>query len=150
MPLLHLPENYPDPMDLIRDPKWEANYPALILRGIYNIMEREGKSGRGSLLERFTKAFNIIILTLAKRSNPRRIVINNGSIQLTTFGDKQNEMISGNMRFDIKNKKRYGNKTRAEMKAETRKIMKQLKIWINSLAQDLPDKQPAKSPTRNP
>jgi hypothetical protein len=151
MPKLTLPKDFLlDPMDLIRDPNWESNYPKIILRGIYNIMKKDRKKGRGSTPAQFIKAFNIIILTLAKKSHPHRIVVDNGIINLTAFGDKQNEMLSGNVRLDAKYKKRYGNKSKSQMQAETRKMMKELKILINIVRHHLADGQPVKSPTRNP
>ena len=150
MPKKTLPKGYPDPMDLIRDPGWETNYPMLILRGIYGIMDRERKTGRGSITERYIKAFNIIIMTMAKKSQPRRIRINKGMLELTSFGEKRNQMILGGLKFDEAAKRRYGNKTKADIIKENKKKMKQLRIWINILVHELPDAQPVSSPTRIP
>jgi len=150
VPKKTLPKGYPDPMDLIRDPGWETNYPMLILRGIYGIMERERAVGRGSLTERYIKAFNIIVLTMARKSQPRRARIVKGLIELTSFGEKRNKMVSGELRFDEAAKRRYGNKTKGEIRKENIKKMKQLRIWISTLVHELPDGQPVSSPTRSP
>ena len=137
-------------MNLLRDPSWQQNYPMLILRGIQGIMEREQKAGRGSLMERYIKAFNIIVLTLAKKSEPRRIRINKGLIELTSFGMKRDEMVRGSRRFDDAMKRRYGNKSKADMQLDTKNRMKKLSIWIGILVHELPDAQPQQSPVSNP
>jgi len=145
-----LPEGYPDPLNLLRDPGWEQNYPIIILRGIQGIIERERKAGRGSLMESYIKAFNVIIMTLAKKSDPPRIRVNKEQIQLTSYGMKRDEMLRGMRRFDEEAKKSHGNKTKAQMQKDTKDRMKKLRIWIDILVRELPDGQPQQSPVSNP
>lgn len=151
MPARKLPgDEYPDPMSLIKDPGWEDNWPMLILRGIYSIMARERKAGRGTLRQAYVKAFNVVILSVARKSSPRLITVDEGVITLTSYGHKRDEMSRGLRRMDDSAKRRWGKKSRADMQKDTRIKMKKLRIWIDMLVHELPDAQPVQSPTRIP
>ena len=142
-----LPDGFPDPESLLRDPNWEDNWPTFILRGIHDIMEREKKAGRGSLMECYVKGFNVILYTMARVAHPPRIQVANGVIKLTSFGMKRNEMLMGRRRLDSAAKRKYGaKKTKQDFQKETKDKLNQLRIWIEILQNDLPD--PAGSPAR--
>lgn len=159
MPSHKLPgDEYPDPLSLLRDPNWEHNWPTLILRGIYDVMEKERRVSRGSLMERYIKAFNVVIYRLHKESQPPRIIVNNGIIELTPYGHKRNNMAMGLADFDESArayyKKKKGKKTgkpleKKDMRLDTKEKLIQLKRWFAELVRELPDAQPASSPVNN-
>ena len=96
---LKLPKGWPDPYGLLRDPEWEKNYPMIVLRGIYDVMERmrteeedkkkgaalrekrrealkramkgSGKPIPGDYERRYIAGFNITIWKLANAKKPR-------------------------------------------------------------------------------
>lgn len=123
MPLRKLPsDEYPDPLTLLRDTEWDQHWPAIVLRGIYDIMVKERAAGTGSLMQCYVKAFNIIILTLVRKSHPRRATVSNGEFTLTPYGTKINEMYAGNRKVGGSDNtsivQKYGKITATKTKAK--------------------------------
>lgn len=148
MPSKTLPDGFPDPEALLRDKNWEQNYPKLILRGIYDVMERDRKAGKGSLKECYTKAFNVVVFGLAKKSEPPRITVSNGTFSLTGEGYKREAEVIGEREIPKERRKTLGvYKSRREMQVDTALKMKKLRIWIDMLSNELSDQMPNKSPT---
>lgn len=147
MPSKKLPDGFPDPEVILRDANWEQTFPKLILRGIYDVMEREKSAGRGSLKECYVKAFNVVMFGLARRSEPPRIIVKDGTFYLTGEGHKREAEVIGLREMSEDRKKSTGQKlSRREMQVDTAKKMKKLGIWIEMLAKDLSDKMPDQSP----
>ena len=124
MPLRKLPsDEYPDPLTLLRDIEWDQHWPPIVLRGIYDVMVKERAAGTGSLMQCYVKAFNIIILTLVRKSHPRRATVSNGEFTLTPAGIKINEMYAGNRRVGGSDNtsivQKYGKSTATKTKVKS-------------------------------
>ena len=111
-----------DPDVIIRNPD---KFPRLLLRGIYSVMERERKRGRGSLMERYRKGFNVVIEGLVTAKPPRLRVTPTKEIQLASYGFRREIEIS-----------------RGKEAIETSKRMKKLYIWLEQLRLELEEGQP--------
>jgi len=133
---------------VIRDVKREDNFPHLLLRGIYDVMKRE--QGRTSMMEAYTKAFNVVIWGLVK-ADPPRVMIKDKKITLTSEGIRREAEVNGRREMTNKAKASLGvNKKRSEMRKDTDAKLKELKLWLDSLMDKLPDKMPDQSPTLRP
>lgn len=148
MPAKTLPDGFPKPEIILRDEKWEQNFHKLILRGIYDVMERERKAGRGSLMERYVKAFNVVMFALAKTAQPPRITVSKGLYTLTKEGYEREAEVAGERLMPKERQQQTGLfKDRREMQVETALKLKKLKPWIEELSRSLADKMPDQSPT---
>lgn len=148
MPAKKLPDGFPEPEIILRDKKWEENFPKLILRGIYDVMEREKKAGRGSLMERYIKGFNVVMFALAKTAQPPRITVANGLFTLTKDGYQREAEVKGERLMSKERQQDLGKVMgRQEMQVETALKMKKLRPWIEELSRSLSDNMPDQSPT---
>jgi len=111
-----------DPDMVIRNPD---KFPRLFLRGIYDVMERERKAGRGSLMERYRKGFNVIAVGMVKARPPRIRVNPNKEIELASYGYRREVQMR-----------------RGKEAVETDKKMKKLYIWLDQLRLELEESQP--------
>jgi hypothetical protein len=117
-------------------------------------MASERRAGRGSLYQTYVKAFNVTVLTMVRKTHPRRATVSNGEFTLTPYGVKINDMYAGKRRVDGPPgsyiMKRYGKTTKQDMARDLLIKTKKLRIWIDTLVKTLPDEMPDKSPTRIP
>lgn len=111
-----------DPDVVIRNPD---KFPRLLLRGIYSVMERERKAGRGSLMERYRKGFNVVVHGMVKARPPRLRITPNKEIELASYGYRREVEIG-----------------RGREAIETDKKMKKLYIWFEQLRLELEENQP--------
>lgn len=148
MPAKRLPQGFPEPEIILRDEKWAENFPVLLLRGIYDVMERERKAGRGSLMERYVKAFNVVMFALARTANPPRMIVANGIYTLTKEGFERDAEVRGEREMTKARQKELGLfMDRREMQVDTALKLKKLRPWIEELSRSLADKMPDQSPT---
>lgn len=112
---------------VIRNPD---NFPRLLLRGIYDVMKREEEAGRGSLMERFVKGFNVVVYGLVRARPPRLRVTADKSIEMINYGFQREIEIN-----------------RGKEQKITQKKMKELYRWLDALRAELPENQPQGSPT---
>lgn len=132
-----LPPGWPDPYALLRDPKWEENYPKLLLRGIYDVMQRVP----GGIEERYLAGFNIVVYRLTKATPPRlnpdditHGILTVKSLTAHTGGGKEREKeVLGRTKLSPKSKRRYGDKSPSEMRTDTDEKMKLLRIEIEKV-----------------
>lgn len=134
MPRYALPKGWPNPYDLLRDTDYEQNYPKILLRGIYNIIER-GDVG-GNIEFRFKAGFNFSVNSLVKAKPPRLFLamVRKGVATkdaLTTKGIEREGEVIGLRDLSKDSKRRYGSKTRSEMEADTKRKLKKLAQWVN-------------------
>jgi hypothetical protein len=138
MAKLHLPPGWPDPYDLLRDLEWEQNYPMILLRGIYSIMEKQrrseekskatlkknraeskadaqsrGKQMPGDVERRYLAGFNITVFRLVKADQPRFFpaVVKKGHLSkdaLTSIGKEREAEVMGRRDLSPKSLRRYG------------------------------------------
>jgi hypothetical protein len=108
-----------DPNIVIRNPD---AYPRLLLRGIYDVMERERKAGRGSLMERYRKGFNVVVFAMVRADPPRlRVVAGKGTdVAIVGFGWE-----------------REGDVMRSDERKETTRKLKELYRWLGQLKEEL-------------
>ena len=155
-----LPEGWADPYALLRDPDWEANYPMLLLRGIYDVMERKrkeeeadvreiikrreaarkankgtGKPIPGDVERRYLAGFNMSVWSLVNAKPPRlhMRMVSNGIISreaLTAKGVTREAEVRGLRTLSKESKARIGNKSRNDMHQETIKKMRGLRRLI--------------------
>ena len=128
MPKKTLPPGWPDPYDLLRDPEWEQNYPMLLLRAIYSIMEK----APGDLEAKYKAGFNIGVHKLTMANPPRLYpsMIKKGILNketLTSHGKERENEVLGLRDLSTESKKRYGKKSRSEMARDTVEKMKKLR-----------------------
>lgn len=116
-----------DPVMVLKNPD---KFPRLLLRGIYDVMKREEKAGRGSLMERYRKGFNVVVFGLVKAKPPRLRVTPAGEIELIGFGWQRETDVH-----------------RGTEKKETDDKMKELYRWIKFLRSQLPEDAPKGDPT---
>ena len=130
----------------------------MLLRNIYDIMLREISDGRGSLgnpMLAFKKAFNVTVMSMVRKTHPRRANIVDGTLVLTSkVGREINDMYAGRKQVagppTSHRMYRYGKKSPAEMKLEHTLKMKKFAILLRGLRDELPDNMPDRSPTRIP
>lgn len=127
MPKKTLPPGWPDPYDLLRDPNYEENYPKLLLRAIYSIMER----APGDIEAKYVAGFNIGLYKLTTADPPRFFpaLIHKGVLtmeSLTAMGKQLEAEVTGLRDLSPKSKRKYGKKSRSEMDRDTREKLKQL------------------------
>ena len=142
MPKHTLPSGWPDPYTLLRDPNWEENYPKLLLRGIYDIMERNrrdeekkpalhrkrreearahtrgiGKTMPGDVERRYLAGFNIALFKLVNAKEPRFFPgeIKKGILTLETLnseGKKREAEVLGLRELSPQSRRKYGKGTK--------------------------------------
>lgn len=127
MPKKTLPTGWPDPYDLLRDPNWEENYPKLLLRAIYNIMER----APGDIEAKYIAGFNIGLYRLTTADQPRFFpaMIKKGILtmeSLTSVGKRREAEVTGLRDLEPKSVRKYGKKSRSQMARDTDAKMKKL------------------------
>lgn len=103
--------------DLLRRPD---DYPALLLSGIYSVMEREYRST--SLVNAYERGFNYVVTTLLRKSHPKRMIYRQGKLILTSDGVREN----------VK-------RIKSEGQIRTQRRIKQLKIWLEQIRRSHPD-----------
>jgi hypothetical protein len=161
MPTHKLPNGFPEPDSLIRDPKWNEGYPSgwpeMFLRSVYDIMESEFRAGRGTRGApriAFIKAFNVTTMSMVRKTRPRRAALKDGKLELTPYGVGLNLMYAGKKKVvgppTSYIMKRYGKTGSADMKLEYNRKMRKLAILIEILKPTLPDNTPDLAPTRIP
>lgn len=163
MSKLTLPPGWPDPYNLLRDLEWEKHYPMLLLRGIYDRMERGrseeekspkllskrrkesetharglGKSMPGDHERRYVAGFNIVVYSLTMATPPRLFPgqVKKGllSVELLTSRGKEREAeVTGLRDLSFSSREKYGNVPRQEMAKSTRAKMKQLRLLIETV-----------------
>lgn len=127
MPKKTLPPGWPDPYDLLRDPNYEENYPKLLLRAIYSIMER----APGDIEAKYVAGFNIGLYRLTTADQPRFFpaMIKKGVLTmeaLTSIGKEREAEVIGLRDLSPKSKRKYGKKSRSDMAKDTRIKLKKL------------------------
>ena len=132
MPKKTLPPGWPDPYSLLRDPAWEENYPKLLLRAIYSVMER----APGDIESRYVAGFNIGLFKLTTADQPRFFpaMIKKGILTLetlTSIGKEREAEVLGLRDLSEKSKRKYGKKSRSEMAKDTREKLKKLERMLN-------------------
>lgn len=105
-------------------------FPRLLMRGIYDVMKREEEAGRGSLMERYRKGFNVVVYGLVKANPPRIRVTAEKTIELISYGFRRESEIQ-----------------RGTEKKETDFKMRELYRWLKFLRTQLPSEEPTGSPT---
>lgn len=160
MPKLTLPTGWPDPYDLLRDLNWRQNYPAVFLRGIFDIMERarsaekkspalirkrrkefevharsRGKPMPGDVERRYLAGFNISLYKLVKARPPRFHIgaIQKGSISkkhLTSYGQRREKEVLGVIPLSAETKRRTGDLDKNVMARDTKYKLDQLALLI--------------------
>jgi hypothetical protein len=116
----------------LRDPKWEENYPKLLLRGVYNVMLRM----RGDIEEKYKAGFNIIVYRLTTADQPRLQphMIKKGILNmdaLTSVGKEREAEVIGIRSLSPKSRRKYGNKSRSAMARDTIDKMKKLSRMLD-------------------
>lgn len=134
MPRYELPKGWPNPYDLLRDVDYEQNYPRVLLRGIWNVIDR-GDVG-GNLEFRFKAGFNFAVTAMVRGKPPRLFLamVRKGIATkdaLTTKGIEREGEVVGLRDLSKTSKRRYGGKSRSEMEADTKRKLKQLAQWVN-------------------
>jgi len=138
-----LPEGYPDPYDLLRDPEWLQNYPIIALRGIHSVMTSGRVRGNAEL--RFKGAFNITVMALLKAHPPRlhrQIVTRNGNLTkeaLSPIGITREKEVRGEVKLSPKSRRRYGDKSPKEMRRETVDKLNELRVEIEIIRRTTPE-----------
>jgi len=129
----------------------------MMLRSIYDIMEseiRNGRGNRGNPMRAYRKAFNTTVMTMARKTHPRRAIVKNGTLTLTPMGVKLNDMYAGRKKVAGKPgsyiMKRYGKRKPAEMRLDYVRKLKKFRIIMAVLKVELADGMPDQSPTRIP
>jgi hypothetical protein len=128
MPAKTLPPGWPDPYTLLRDLNWEENYPKLLLRGIYSIMER----APGDVESKYKAGFNIALYKLTTAQPPRfqPAQVKKGILTmetLTSVGREKEAEVTGLRDLSPASRRKYGKTTsRSEMKRDTAEKMKKL------------------------
>ena len=131
-----LPDGWPDPYALLRDPNWKENYPKLVLRGIYDIMKRK-KKGKNrtavavNVVDKYLAGFNIIVYRLTMIDHPRLNIsdIENGILNmqsLTKIGREREAEVVGKGGLSPKSVRYYGEQSRSAMAIDTDKKMDEL------------------------
>lgn len=133
MPKYSLPPGWPDPYDLLRDVDYEQHYPHLLLRGIYNVMER---SNSANYEYWFRAGFNFVVKRLATAKPPRYVLStllegDAGLNALSTRGVRQNAEVTGATKLSQESVRKYGKKSPTQMEMDTKKKLKKLAQWIN-------------------
>jgi len=119
---------------IIRDPNRRYNYPALFLRGIYDIMDRYKDI---ELLERFLFAHNIIAMTLVKKADIPRFNAKDGFMTPTSMGFQREAEVRGWRKMSKETQKRTGyKKSRQEMQRDTDKKLDELDKMLKPLMTD--------------
>ena len=138
-----LPTGWPDPLTLLRDPKWEENYPTILLRGIFNVMAREKKGTKskkkptsGDFEHRYKAGFNMSVWSLTNATPPRfrPDLIKKGILDLsvlTSIGKEREAEVLGLRGLSPKSRRKYGNKSRADMKRDTYRKMIELRKLLD-------------------
>lgn len=137
-----------DPWAIVRDPNRRRNYPALFLRGIYNIMKRE--EGRMSLAESFLFAHNVIATTLVKKAKRPRFNAKDGFMNYTSAGAEREGEVQGWRKMSKERQRETGyKKDRQEMQKDTQQKLKELDEMLNILMNDstIPGNSPGQGKT---
>ena len=127
MPKKTLPPGWPDPYDLLRDVQWEENYPKLLLRAIFSIMER----APGDIEAKYVAGFNIGLYRLTTATPPRFFpaMIKKGILTmeaLTSQGKEREAEVTGLRDLSSQSIRKYGKVSRSDMAKDTRAKMKLL------------------------
>ena len=149
MAKLSLPPGWPDPFTLLRDPKWEENYPKILLRGIHGVMIR----AKGDDEQRYKAGFNIIVYRMTLVAHPPRFfpnMIKKGILNmdvLTLIGKEREAEVLGLRSLSPKSIRKYGKKSRSHMKNSTRDKMIELRKMFDMVRATTPEEMPpAQSP----
>lgn len=136
MPKKLLPPGWPDPYTLLRDINWEMNYPKILLRGIYDIMQR----APGKLEAKYVAGFNICLTKLTLVSQPPvfwKDQILDGILTmetLTPYGKRREKEVLGKADLSPKSRQKYGKKTtRSDMAKGTRVKLKKLRRLLETV-----------------
>jgi len=163
MAKLILPPGWPDPYSLLRDIEWEKHYPMLLLRGIYDRMERgrreeekspkalskrrkeaeahaksKGKPMPGDQERRYVAGFNIVVYSLTMATPPRLFPgqVKKGLLNmesLTTRGKEREAEVVGLRELSATSRDKYGKISRQAMSKNTREKLKQLRRLIDTV-----------------